>query len=104
MRTVERYLDLKGVPPITERVWGYFFLPGEKVKIVPDFNFNDVSSHPIIDSRFKGKIGIITYCFTDICCIHGSSYVCDVNFGGDEIRIMAMFLYTNKKFYDENRV
>jgi hypothetical protein len=99
MRSIGKYVDELYIPPLSEREWGYLFLVGERVKIIPEvFNemFND------LNPELNGKIGVVKDYSTEICSIYGCSYICSVEFDTETITILAANLYRNKRFYDRN--
>lgn len=99
MRSINDYKEILSIPPLSEREWNYLFLVGERVKIIPKaFDCQYTQLNP----QLKGKIGVVKRYWVDICCIHGTSYLCSVEFDLESIDILAMSLYTNKKFYERS--
>lgn len=102
MRSIAKYSEIKDIPPLSEREWNYYFNVGDRVKIIPEMTrnwiYSDSSFFESIDEDMKNGIGVVINCWSDLHCSYGSSYVCDVDFDGKQIRLLSMFFYTSKKF------
>lgn len=105
MRNILRYKENKDIPPLNKREWNYYFLEGERVKIIPEMyessNLSDPTSYSYIDSDLVNKVGVVKRCWCELhSWAYGSSYLCDVEYDSKTITLLSMFFYTSKKFYN----